>query len=157
LQVAFLDSDLVIEQRLGCSIRQYFAEHGEASFRSCEAQVIADLTQSPDGVLATGGGAVLNQDTRKCLKSNSLVVYLRSTPEELVQRLRFDKSRPLLQVADPLEQLRKLFKERQALYEETAHFSVSTGHPSVSSVVRQILQHLDSAADGSNRAAVIAQ
>lgn len=106
LQVPFLDSDHVIEQRLGCSIREYFEQEGEARFRDVEAEVLNDLTQQPCGVLSTGGGIVLREANRIHLRGRTQVVYLNSTPEELFRRLKHDKSRPLLQVADPLGKLR---------------------------------------------------
>ncbi|MBP6006824.1 MAG: shikimate kinase [Rhodoferax sp.] len=143
LQVPFSDSDHVIEQRLGCSIREYFERDGEASFRDIEQAVIDELTQAPAGVLSTGGGVVLRPANRDHLHSRTHVVYLNSVPEELFRRLRHDKSRPLLQVADPMQRLRDLYAQRDPLYRETAHFSVDTGRPSVASLVNMILMQLE--------------
>jgi shikimate kinase len=122
LQLPFLDSDHVIEERLGCSIRDYFEREDEASFRDIEEAVIDELTALPSGVLSTGGGAVLRPANRQHLHDRGHVVYLRSSPEELFRRLRHDTHRPLLQVADPLGRLRDLYAERDPLYRETAHF-----------------------------------
>jgi shikimate kinase len=71
------------------------------------------------------------------------VIYLNSSPEELFRRLRHDRSRPLLQVADPMQRLRDLYAVRDPLYRETAHFSVDTGRPSVASLVNMILMQLE--------------
>lgn len=143
LQLPFFDSDHVIEQRLGCSIREYFEREGEDRFRDLEASVIDELTQSPEGVLSTGGGVVLRPENRHHLHDRSKVIYLNSSPDELFRRLRHDKHRPLLQVADPLQRLRDLHAQRDLLYRETAHIQVETGRPSVAALVNMILMQLE--------------
>jgi shikimate kinase len=143
LNLAFSDSDQVIEQRLGCSIGEYFQREGEGPFRDIEESVIRELAQAGSGVLATGGGAVLRAANREQLRESGHVVYLRTTPEEVFRRLRHDRNRPLLQVDDPLERLYKLFEERDPLYRETAHFVVETGRPSVSTLVNLVLSELE--------------
>jgi shikimate kinase len=143
LVLPFFDSDHAIEQRLGCSIRDYFAQQGEQAFRDAEEQAIAELAHGPACVLATGGGTVLREANRRALREQGQVVYLRSTPEELYRRLRHDRQRPLLQVADPLDKLRTLFAERDALYRQAAHFIVETGRPSVPTLVNMVLMQLE--------------
>ncbi|OGB16908.1 MAG: shikimate kinase [Burkholderiales bacterium RIFCSPLOWO2_12_67_14] len=145
LALPFFDSDHVIEQRLGCSIREFFEREGEARFRDVEEGVLDELTQGPACVLSTGGGSVLRQTTRVHLRERGQVVYLRSTPEEVYRRLRHDRNRPLLQVADPLQRLRDLYAVRDPLYRETAHYVVETGRPSVSTLVNMIMMQLDMA------------
>lgn len=139
----FIDTDAVIEQRIGCSIRAFFEHEGEERFREIEAQVIAELVQAPNLVLATGGGAVLRSANREALNQHAIVVYLRSTPEDLYRRLRHDVKRPLLQVADPLGRLCEMYAVRDPLYRETAHFIVETGRPSVPTLVNMILMQLE--------------
>lgn len=141
--VPVFDSDHVIEQQLGCSIREYFEFEGEAAFRDVEESVIDQFTQHPTGVLSTGGGAVLRPVNRQHLRARTHVVYLRSSPEELFRRLRHDAQRPLLQVADPLSRLRDLYTMRDPLYRETAHFIVETGRPSVATLVNTIQMQLE--------------
>jgi len=143
LQLPFFDSDHLIEQRLGCSIREYFAREGEAAFRDLEGQVLAELAQGADAVVATGGGAVLREANRNALRAGGKVIYLRSSPEELYRRLRHDTNRPLLQVADPMARLRTLYAERDPLYRETAHFQIETGRPSVPTLVNMIVMQLE--------------
>jgi shikimate kinase len=143
LGLGFQDSDHVIEQRLGCSIREYFEREGEVAFRDIEESVIHELLQAPPGVLATGGGAVLRPINRQRLRENAQVVYLRSAPDDLFRRLRHDSHRPLLQVADPLGRLLSLFEERDPLYRETAHFIIETGRPSLSTLVNMVLMQLE--------------
>ena len=149
LQVPYWDSDHVIEDRLGCSVREYFEREGEQRFRDIESQVIDELTLLGEGVLSTGGGAVLRPENREFLHQRSRVVYLNSTPDDLMRRLRHDRNRPLLQVADPLVRLRELYTQRDPLYRETAHVVVDTGRPSVSSLVQAILGHLELKLDSS--------
>ncbi len=143
LQLPFFDSDHVIEQRLGCSIREYFEREGEDRFRDLEVTVIDELTQNPPGVLSTGGGVVLRPENRQHLRERTRVIYLNSSPDELFRRLRHDKNRPLLQVADPLQRLRDLHAQRHPLYRQISHFSVDTGRPSVSSLVNMIIMQLE--------------
>lgn len=143
LGLPFFDSDHLIEQRLGCSIREYFAREGEAAFRDAEEQVLAELARGADAVVATGGGAVLREANRRHLREGGRVIYLRSTPEELHRRLRHDTQRPLLQVADPLGKLRTLYAERDPLYREAAHFHIETGRPSVPTLVNMIVMQLE--------------
>jgi shikimate kinase len=158
LGVPFIDSDHEIEQRIGCSIREFFEREGEDSFRTIEQQVIADLSK-PDTatadvlataagttqqrVLSTGGGAVLSQLNRDNLRASGHVIYLRSNPDEIFKRLRYDRNRPLLQVGDPLQRLRDLFEVRDPLYREAAHFIVDTGRPSVATLVNMIVMQLE--------------
>ncbi|MGJ7495731.1 shikimate kinase [Variovorax sp. RT4R15] len=143
LQLPFIDSDQVIEQRVGCSIRDYFEREGETRFRDVEQEVIADLSANPSGVVATGGGSVLRECNRTQLRGHFHVIYLRSTPEDLFRRLRHDVKRPLLQVADPLGRLRELHSARDPLYRETAHDVVETGRPSVAMLVNIIVMQLE--------------
>ena len=141
--VPFADSDHVIEQQLGCSIREFFEREGEDRFRDIEESVIDALTSHDGGVIATGGGAVLRDRNRAHLHGRTQVVYLRSSPEEVFRRLRHDANRPLLQVKDPLGRLRELYAIRDPLYRETAHYVIETGRPSVSTLVNMILMQLE--------------
>ncbi len=143
LGLTALDTDHVIEQRLGCSIREYFEREGEASFRDVEQAVIDDVTQTHNGILSTGGGSVLRLANREHLHSRCQVVYLRSSPEEIFRRLRHDMQRPLLQVDDPLTRLRDLYAIRDPLYRETAHFVVETGRPSVANLLNMVVMQLE--------------
>ena len=143
LDLRFIDTDTEIEHRIGQPIRDYFAQHGESAFRDVEQEVIDQLCGQPGTLLATGGGAVLRPSNRDALHSRTHVFYLRSTPEEIFRRLRHDRNRPLLQVADPLARLRELFEQRDPLYRETAHYIIETGRPSVSTLVNMIQMQLE--------------
>ncbi len=143
LQLALIDTDQLLEQRLGCSIRDFFANEGESRFRDVEEQLVDELTQTHDGVLSTGGGVVLRAPNREHLHQRCHVIYLRSTPEEVYRRVRHDQNRPLLQVEDPMQRLRELFVLRDPLYQETAHFTVETGRPSLATLVNMIVMQLE--------------
>ncbi len=143
LGVPFLDSDHVIEERLGCSIRAYFAREGEEAFRDVEQQVLDELSLQHQGVLSTGGGAVLREANRRHLHERGHVIYLRSSPEDVFRRLRHDTVRPLLQVEDPLARLRSLYETRDPLYRAAAHFVLDTGRPSVATLVNKLLMQLE--------------
>jgi len=143
LSLPFFDSDHVIEQRIGCSIREFFEREGEEHFRDLEQAVLDELTQGESCVLSTGGGAVLRAQNRAHLHARGRVIYLRSTPEEVFRRLRHDRNRPLLQVADPLQRLRDLYAARDPLYRETAHYVIETGRPSVATLVNMIVMQLE--------------
>jgi shikimate kinase len=143
LKLPFTDTDDAIEQRIGCSISEFFEREGETAFRDIEEAVIEELTGGGPSVLATGGGAVLRPANRERLRRSGHVIYLRSTPEEVFKRLRHDVNRPLLQVPDPLARLRAMHEERDPLYRETAHFVIETGRPTVSKLVNMILTQLE--------------
>ncbi len=153
LSASYLDSDQLIEQRLGCLIREYFEREGEAAFRDVEESVLADTvnghakTASQNLVLATGGGAVIRETNRRLLHHAGRVVYLRSSPEDLYKRLRNDRNRPLLQGVDPMQRLRDLYAQRDPLYRETSHFQMETGKPSVTTLVNMITMQLDLCTD----------
>jgi shikimate kinase len=143
LGLPFFDSDHVIEQRIGCRIREYFEREGEQAFRDLEEATLDELTAQPGRVLATGGGSVLRPANRQRMHASGQVLYLRSSPEELFRRLRHDTHRPLLQVDDPLARLRALYAERDPLYRETAHFVIETGRPSVPTLTNMIMMQLE--------------
>lgn len=139
----FVDTDHVIEDRIGGDIRSFFEREGESRFRDIEAETLAELIQAERGVLATGGGSVIREANRVLLRQRSHCVYLRSTPEELFRRLRHDTKRPLLQVADPLTRLRELHLQRDALYAAAASYVIETGRPNLGTLVEQILAQLE--------------
>ncbi|MDW5444075.1 shikimate kinase [Polaromonas sp. SM01] len=146
LGLPFLDSDHVIEARLGLTIREFFERDGEAPFRDLEQTVIDELTLAGEAcVLATGGGVVLRPANREHLMQRTQVAYLHSSPEEIFRRLRHDQNRPLLQVPDPLGRLRELYTLRDPLYRESARFVVETGRPSVAALVNTIVAELEAA------------
>ncbi|MFZ0425867.1 MAG: shikimate kinase [Xanthobacteraceae bacterium] len=117
LGVPFVDADAEIEKAAGMSIADIFARHGEESFRSGEARVIARLLDGGPQVLATGGGAVINADTRSAIKEKGVSIWLNADFEVLMKRISKRKNdRPMLQTADPAATLRQLLVERELFY-----------------------------------------
>ena len=116
----YIDMDALIEERLGISIADFFAEKGEEAFRQVESEVLADLLKT-DRVVSTGGGVVVSQRNRDLLKTNPDNIYLKADFETLYQRIAADKDnqRPLF-LNNSKEELAAIFKERQAWYEEVA-------------------------------------
>ena len=116
----YIDMDALIEERLDMSIADFFAEKGEAAFRQIESEVLADLLKT-DRVVSTGGGVVVSQRNRDLLKTNPDNIYLKADFETLYQRISADKDnqRPLF-LNKSKEELREIFQERQAWYEEIA-------------------------------------
>lgn len=142
LDKCFYDSDHELVRRNGVTIPVIFEVEGEAGFRKREEAVIDELSSLDNVVLATGGGAVLSAQTRALLKSRGTVVYLRGTVEELWQRTRHDRNRPLLQTADPKARLRELYTQRDPLYREVADVVIDTSRQNVNALVRQLEQKL---------------
>lgn len=142
LNKRFIDSDHEIEERTGASIPLIFEIEGEASFRQREAEVIRDLTAQHDIVLATGGGAVLNPESRAFLKERGTVIYLRASVNSILQRTSHDKNRPLLQTADPRKTIEELSRTREPFYNEIAHIVIDTGRPNVQFLMQSILSQL---------------
>src|SRR5208282_5893085 len=117
LGVPFVDADSEIEKAAGMTIADIFARHGEAAFRSGEARVIARLLEGGPQVLATGGGAVMNADTRAAVKAKGVSIWLSAEVEVLMRRISKRRNeRPLLQTADPADTLRRLLAEREPIY-----------------------------------------
>ncbi|MFA9274328.1 MAG: bifunctional shikimate kinase/3-dehydroquinate synthase AroKB [Candidatus Aquirickettsiella gammari] len=142
LNKRFVDSDHEIEARTGVAISVIFEIEGEASFRQREADVIRDLCQQKDIVLATGGGAVLNPQSRSFLHDNGTVVYLKASISNILHRTRHDKKRPLLRTADPRKKLEELEAQRDPLYREVAHIVIETGQPQLQTLVQTIVEKL---------------
>jgi len=117
LAIPFVDADTEIEKAAGMSISDIFARHGEADFRSGEARVLARLLENGPQVLAAGGGAFMNENTRAAIKAKGISVWLFADFEVLVRRvLKRKDERPLLQTDDPAETLRQLLKAREPIY-----------------------------------------
>ncbi len=142
LDMQFYDSDRVIEERTGVDIATIFEIEGEEGFRDREEQVIAELCQEENIILATGGGSILRETNRNIMKQSGYVIYLCSTAELLYSRIRYDKTRPLMQTASPLKTLKNLLNKREPYYLETAHLVMKTNRQKVAVIVKRIYQHI---------------
>jgi shikimate kinase len=141
LSLPFRDADAEVELAAGRSISDIFAELGEPAFREGERRVIARLLEQPPHVLATGGGAFVNPDTRSLIKSKAVSVWLKADLEVLARRVARKDTRPLLVGKDPLEVLKAQAEARYPAYAE-ADVTVETGdsahHVTVDQVIRAL-------------------
>jgi shikimate kinase len=140
LDYEFVDCDRELEARSGVSVSTIFELEGEAGFRKREAALLDELTLRPGVVLATGGGAVLREDNRAHLRERGLVLYLQASADEIARRTANDRTRPLLQTADPRARIVELLREREPLYLETAHLSFASPAANPRRLVKRILE-----------------
>ena len=139
----FFDSDKEIEERTGVNIPTIFDIEGESGFRHREQQIIDELTQLDEVILATGGGAVLNKNNQKALQSRGIVFYLSASIDQLFQRTHRDRNRPLLQTDNPRQKITELLEIRDPIYRSIADFVIETDGQTVRKVVDDILHCLE--------------
>ena len=139
LRFDFLDLDQELERRTGASVSLIFEIEGESGFRARECRLLDELTLLERTVLATGGGAVLSDENRQWMSERGFVVYLKTPLDMLIERTRYDNSRPLLRTGDPAKTLGDILKTREPLYIEVADLVIDTGTLSVKQVVKKIL------------------
>lgn len=137
LNFTFVDTDKVIEQRENMSVSEIFAVHGEEYFRTVETAVINDLCQLNSQIIATGGGAVLNPSNANTLRDNGTVFFLDVTPETVLERLKDDTSRPLLQKKDRESAVRELMNIRRPIYVKHSHYTIN-GNQNPEGVLQEI-------------------
>ena len=140
LGMPFIDSDHEIEQRTGVDIPMIFEREGEAGFRRREHDVIAELTGRERIVLATGGGAVLDEENRRHLAERGWVVYLETSVAQQAERAGRTRHRPLLQGVDPNQRLQELMQIREPLYRDIADFTILTNRRRVPQVVERVVK-----------------
>ena len=136
----FYDSDQVIEEKLGVNVPMIFEYEGEAGFREREKDILRELVNKQNIVLATGGGIILSESNRELLAKNGIVIYLKSNQKDLVLRMKNDKTRPLLKNGNVELIIKKLCQEREPLYEEIADFKVVTKNKRIYEVVNEIVR-----------------
>jgi len=150
LGLPFIDSDEEIEKAAGCGVTDIFDVYGEPAFRDCERRVIARLLSSGPSIIATGGGAFMDPETRKTIKATSTSIWLRADPEVLYQRTKRSKERPLLATDNPRAKLMALADVRYPVYAE-ADITVDTGNESLDATVQKvtdvITKNMNSGAD----------
>ena len=141
LGLPFRDADQAIEEAAGCTIPEIFEKYGEASFRDGERRVISRLLDEPPHVLATGGGAFVNPETRRLMKEKALTLWLKADLAVLARRVARKDNRPLLVGRDPLAVLEEQAAQRYSAYAE-ADIIVETGDTPHGHAVDQILTAL---------------
>ena len=143
LNKQFVDSDHEIEQKTGASIPLIFELEGETGFRKRESQILEDLTQKNNIILATGGGAIISEENRALLKRTGFVIYLQAPLDQLLKRTAKDRNRPLLQTENPRKVLAKLLEQREPFYKEVADLTFETNQKSLRDIVSDITQLLE--------------
>lgn len=142
LKLDFLDLDSLIERTEKKSVSQIFKENGEGQFRDLESRVVKTLQDYDKFVIATGGGVVLRPENIAALKAAGKLVLLWAEPEQIFERTAKEKQRPLLNVADPMSEIKKILAGREALYRQAADLTVDTTGLKVEDVVREIIAWL---------------
>ena len=141
LHFTFIDTDALIEQQTQSTITHIFALEGEQGFRNRETQVLADCAVQSGCVVACGGGVVVREQNRLLLQQG-VCIFLQVSIEYQFKRIGQDKSRPLLQAADPKEQLHRLAAQREPLYRQCADITVMTDALEHHQIVSTIVAHL---------------
>jgi shikimate kinase len=144
LRFTFLDTDELIENEVGKSISEIFAQQGEAAFRKYERDVVNALSGRRDTVIAAGGGLVADSSNLASLKTHALVVCLWASPETIWARVRSQTHRPLLQTPDPQAKIRELLEQRAPAYRQ-ADVQILTEFRSPKEVVQQVLHQFHQA------------
>ena len=142
LHLDFVDSDDEIEARTGVDIPFIFEKEGEEGFRVREARVIEELSRREGIVLATGGGAVIDQESRSHLGARGFVIYLYTSVDQQLARTARGRQRPLLENGDRRNTLEALLEVRDPLYREIADLVIDTDNRRVKSVADEIVDHL---------------
>lgn len=142
LELDFKDTDKIIEEKAGRPTAEIFTEYGEEKFRKAEMNTIADLLDSRKiQVIATGGGAILNEQTRQRIKTHSLSIWLNADIDTLYNRVSKNQTRPLLQTDDPKQTLQDLMEARIQFYEQ-AHLHFKLDHGSMNAALGDLLEQL---------------
>jgi shikimate kinase len=142
LGLPFVDTDAEIEAAAGLTAAEIFEQYGEADFRDGERRLVARLMDGERKVIATGGGAFVNDETRRLLNENAITIWLDAPIDVLFERTARRDTRPLLRNEDPRGTLERLLEERRPAYSE-AHIHVRTGGGAHSNVVEAVLKAID--------------
>ncbi|WP_062016601.1 shikimate kinase [Aureimonas sp. AU4] len=141
LDLSFVDTDNEIEAASRMSVAELFAAYGEPEFRALEARVVARLVEGGSQVVATGGGAFMNEATRQLLRERAVTVWLRAELDVLMDRVLKRPTRPLLQTADPRQTMLQLMERRYPVYAE-ADIHVESRNVRREQIVREIVDAL---------------
>ena len=141
LEYSFVDTDSVIEEDQSCSVAEIFKYGGEECFRKMETHLLQKLKNVENSVIATGGGIVLREQNQRLLQEIGKRVYLNVPQEELQQRLKNGRNRPLLKKKDSETVVQKMMKERVLLYEQ-AEYIVDAGQRSPQKIASEIINKL---------------
>ena len=139
----YLDTDEQIEKQENMPINDIFSIKGEAVFRDLETQLLGSFSQKDQLVLSTGGGMVLRDENVASMKKMGKLVLLTAKPEVVYERIKQETHRPLLKVADPLEEIRKILGVRQPIYKKVADLEIDTSKLGVAQVAQKIVKYIN--------------
>ena len=146
LGMEFIDTDLLIEENIGCSIESTVSEKGWDHFRKIERRMIEEVSERDNVAIATGGGVVMDRNNVQNLNRNGFIVWLKGDAEVLKERMekeqRSGKIRPSLTGIDPLEEINQVLSIRTPLYQQAGNLMVNTSHLSINDVVDRIIKTL---------------
>ncbi len=140
MNLEFLDTDELIEQRAGTTISDIFATQGEAAFRVLETECLKDLLNREGNafVLSVGGGLPIREENRRLLSQIGTVIYLKVSPDTVFMRVRNDKTRPLLQTSNPRGRIMDLMNARKHFYEDAADYVLEADKKSFDEIIEEI-------------------
>lgn len=142
LEMEFIDTDNLIQEKTTLTINEIFEGHGEDFFRKLEIETIKDLQSRKNTIISCGGGVVLNPENIESLKENGKLIWLKARPQEIYKRISNDETRPLLGNDFTVEELRKKLELRLGLYENSKNIEVDTDGKSVDQVCQDIVRQL---------------
>lgn len=143
LAMPVIDTDKEIEREEKKSITEIFSDQGEEAFRKMETRCLVQLKKSKaKKIISVGGGLPLRTENQKLLRQLGKIVYLRTTPETVFERVRYDKDRPLLQCDDPKEKITQMIKDRTPVYESIANIIIDTDGKTFEQITSEIQEAL---------------
>lgn len=142
LDYTFIDMDTEIERREGLPISEIFREKGESRFRELEIELVMELIEKDDLVIACGGGTFAYPENAETLKGKAIFIYLTASIEEVINRTSIDNTRPLLNVPDPHKTALELFNSRKPIYERYAEITIDTTEKTPELIVSEIMELL---------------
>lgn len=144
LRIPVEDTDKLIERREGCTVSELFAQKGEEYFRRRETELLEELSKkSAPKIYSAGGGTPVREENRRLLRRMGTVIYLRVRPETVYERLKDDRTRPLLQCENPLERIRELMEARREAYESCADVTVDVDGGDIDEIIEKIAEGLN--------------
>lgn len=142
LNLTFIDSDNIFEKENNIKIVDFFAQYGENKFRDKEYKILNKISKKTNFILSTGGGIILKEENQNILFNQDIfTIYLKTTAKTIFNRIKYDKSRPLLQVDDPLNEIKKIIDKREKFYSK-ANLTIITDNKTQAETAKEITDEL---------------
>ncbi len=137
-----INVDALIEKKLGMSISEIFAIHGEAFFRKHEHEILSEISKHDNQIVDCGGGLPLTPENRKLIKTSGRCIYLKVSPNAVLQRLKSDESRPLLENKKSIKEISLMLDKRVPFYESIADISIETDNFTTKEIAEKLIPYL---------------